>query len=313
MSDQAPARHALRYDALLLLAAAIWGFAFVAQRAGMEHVGPFVFNGIRFALGALVLVPILLHGRRTAALRAKRSTREVGARPKRPLLRGGLAAGLVLFAGASLQQMGLVSTTAGKAGFITGLYVVLVPLLGVLFLRQRIGFYNVAAALLAAGGLYLLSMSERLAIGSGDSLVLAGAFAWAVHVLVIARFAVRVDPLRLAFTQFAICAGLSLLTAAAVETIPSAGLRAAAVSILYGGLLSVGVAYTLQVVAQRYAHPAPAAILLSLEAAFAALGGAVVLGESLSSRELAGCAVMLGGVLLSQARRRERGEARAEP
>ena len=286
----------------------------------MAYIGPFAFNGIRFALGALVLAPLAWrrrplfpHGHDVSASRAhghdasasRAHGRDESAPRARPLvLRDGLIAGLILFAGASLQQIGMVYTTAGKAGFITSLYVVLVPLLGVLFFRYRVGFYNALAALLAAAGLYLLSMHGRLALERGDAFILAGAFAWALHVLVIARFAARSDPLRLASLQFAICGILSLLVMAFRETPTPAGLRGALLPLLYGGLLSVTVAYTLQVVAQRHAHPAPAAIILSLEAVFAAIGGALVLREALSSRELAGCVLMLAGVILSQARGR---------
>jgi len=282
----------LKSDALLLLTATIWGFAFVAQRVGMDFVGPFAFNGIRFALGSLVLVPFILkHGRGSAQPPSYRSPVNI--------LWGGFLAGLLLFAGASLQQAGLVYTTAGNAGFITGLYVVIVPVLG-LFFRQRPNAGTWIGVLLATVGLYLLSITDRFTIAFGDFLVLIGAFFWAGHVLLIGWLAPRADSLKLAFIQFAVCAVLSLLTAAAVETTTVAGIQRAALPILYGGVLSVGVAYTLQVVAQRRAHPAHAAILLSLEAVFAAIGGWIVLGERLTARGFLGCTLMLSGMLLSQ-------------
>lgn len=282
----------LKSDALLLLTATIWGFAFVAQRVGMDFVGPFAFNGIRFALGSLVLVPFILkHGRGSAQPSFYRSPAAI--------LWGGFLTGLLLFAGASLQQVGLVYTAAGNAGFITGLYVVIVPVLG-LFFGQRPNAGTWIGVLLAAVGLYLLSITDRFTIAVGDLLVLIGAFFWAWHVLLIGWLAPRTDALKLAFTQFAVCAVLSLMTAAAVETTTVADIRRAALPILYGGVLSVGVAYTLQVVAQRHAHPAHAAILLSLEAVFAAIGGWVVLGERLTARGFLGCSLMLSGMLLSQ-------------
>ncbi|MFZ0614333.1 MAG: DMT family transporter [Desulfobacterales bacterium] len=285
----------LKSDALLLLTATIWGFAFVAQRLGMDFVGPFAFNGIRFALGSLVLVPfILVQGRRIAAPAGPGSVS--GAKN---ILWGGLSAGVVLFAGASLQQVGLVYTTAGNAGFITGLYVVIVPVLG-LFFRQRSNAGTWIGVLLAAVGLYLLSITARFTIAVGDLLVLIGAFFWAGHVLLIGWLAPRMDSLKLAVTQFALCSALSLMTAAVVETTTVAGILRAAVPLLYGGVLSVGVAYTLQVVAQRHAHPAHAAILLSLEAVFAAIGGWIILDERLTARGFLGCTLMLSGMLLSQ-------------
>jgi drug/metabolite transporter (DMT)-like permease len=286
----------LKYDALLLLAAFIWGLAFVAQRAGMAHVGPFTFNAIRFALGVLVLLPLAAWRRRARAGRAEPAP---PAAPRRALLVGGGLTGLALFLGASLQQAGLVYTTAGKAGFITGLYVVFVPLLGLLW-RRVPSWHGWLGALLAAAGLYLLSITGRLALARGDALVLAGAFVWALHVLLIGRYAGALGPLRLAAIQYAICSLLSMIVAAAVETITLSGLRGAALPILYGGLISVGLAYTLQVIAQRRAPPAHAAIILSLEAVFAAAGGWAILGEGLSRRALAGGALMLAGAVLSQ-------------
>jgi drug/metabolite transporter (DMT)-like permease len=283
---------AFKAEALLLLAALIWGFAFVAQRIGMDHVGPFTYNGVRFLLGALSLTPLLWLGRRS-----------------RPLIRpggerltwvGSLLAGLILFAGASLQQVGIVHTTAGKAGFITGLYVVVVPLLGLLW-GHRTPWGTWIGALLAVAGLYLLTMNDRLTLTEGDGLVLIGAFFWAGHVLVIGWLAGRhIEPVLLACLQFIICGVLSLAVAVASEPITLNGLQGAAWPILYGGLLSVGVAYTLQVVAQRDAPPAHAAIILSLETVFAALGGWLLLNETLAGQGLMGCGLMFAGMLLSQ-------------
>ncbi|OQA22527.1 MAG: putative inner membrane transporter yiJE [Chloroflexi bacterium ADurb.Bin360] len=290
-----PRERVWRANALLLLAAAIWGFAFVAQRVGMNYVGPFTFTGVRFALGSVALLPVLIAQRR----RSKESL------PWRVLLPGGLIAGIVLFAGASCQQIGIVTTTAGKAGFITGLYVVLVPLLGLLQ-RQRTGVGAWIGAILAVVGLYFLTMPADLselrltAMTSGDLWVLLGACFWALHVHILAWLTQRVEALPLAVLQFAVTAILSSIVALLLETPTLPGLRGAVWAILYGGLLSVGVAYTLQVVAQRDARPAHAAIILSLEAVFAVLGGVLLLGETLTLRGLAGCALMLAGMLVSQ-------------
>jgi drug/metabolite transporter (DMT)-like permease len=282
----------LKAELLLLLAAVIWGFAFVAQRVGMDHVGPFTYNGVRFILGALSLLPLLWIGRRSVA--------PVGPGGWRPILGGGLLAGLLLFAGASLQQVGIVYTTAGKAGFITGLYVVIVPAIS-LFLGHRTPWSTWAGTALAVAGLYLLTLTDDLTLADGDGLVLLGAFFWAGHVLMIGWLSGRrIEPILLACLQFIVCAVLSLAVAVVSEPITLAGLWGGALPILYGGLLSVGVAYTLQVVAQRDAPPAHAAIILSLETVFAALGGWLLLNEILSGRGLIGCALMFAGMLLSQ-------------
>ncbi len=285
----------LKSDVLLLITAIIWGFAFVAQRVGMDYVGPFTYNGVRFAIGSLSLLPLVLMARE------QRSAASQILPPPglKTILFGGAALGLTLFAGASLQQIGLVYTTAGKAGFITGLYVIIVPILGLIWRQQpRIGTW--IGAFLAAIGLYLLSVTEEFTIELGDLLVLIGAFFWAAHVLIIGWLSPRINPIKLAFSQYVVCSILSLITAIIIEVITFRSIFAAAIPILYGGLLSVGVAYTLQVVAQRDAHPAHAAILLSLEAVFAAIGGWLILGEIISPRGLVGCGLMLFGMLLSQ-------------
>lgn len=292
----------LANDALLLLAAAIWGFAFVAQRAGMRHVGPFAYTAVRFALGSLALVPLALLERRSAARNAAAGrpgpAPAVSGRPISPLA-GGLLAGTVLFGGAILQQAGLVWTTAGKAGFITGLYVVLVPLAG-LFWGPRPGWSRWLGAGLAGAGLFLLTVTSSFALERGDLAVLVGALCWTAHVHVVGWLSPRTRVVALSCVQFAVCSLLSAAGWAFLEPFSPASLAAAAVPILYGGLVSVGVAYTLQVVAQRHAPPAHAAILLSLEAVFAAVGGWLALGERLSPRGIVGCSLMLAGMLCSQ-------------
>ncbi len=282
----------LHADLLLLLTAAIWGFAFVAQRVGMDHVGPFTYNAIRFAIGSISLLPLIIFTGR----------KEAGNLPGgngRAVLVGGIMAGVVLFAGASLQQAGLVYTTAGNAGFITGLYVVMVPIMG-LFWKQRPEIGTWIGAILAVIGLYFLSINAEFSISFGDFLVLLSAFFWAGHVLLIGWLSPRMNSLKLASAQFAVCSGLSVLVAFGMETISVAGILRATIPILYGGLFSVGIAYTLQVVAQRHAHPAHSAILLSLEGVFAALGGWLLLNEILTLRSLLGCSLILTGMLLSE-------------
>jgi len=287
----------LKSDLLLLLTGLIWGFAFVAQRIGMDHVGPFAFNGIRFALGSISLIPLILFIKRKSRLES--GTPEA-LHPIKLILSGGLT-GLVLFLGASLQQVGLVYTTAGKAGFITGLYVVIVPILW-LFRGRKSDSGTWIGATLAAIGLYLLSVTSSFSIQFGDLLEIIGAFFWASHILLISHFSKKINPIVLSLIQFAFCSILSLITALLFETTSLQGILDAGIPILYGGLGSVGIAYTLQVVAQRNAHPAHAAIILSLESVFAAIGGWLILGEMLSTRSKIGCALMFAGMLFSQLR-----------
>lgn len=285
----------VKADILLLITAMIWGFAFVAQRVGMDYVGPFTFNGVRFALGSLSLLPLILF------LQNKQPQSSPGLPEERRIsvFKGGLLAGGALFAGASLQQAGMVYTTAGNGGFITGLYVVIVPLLG-LFWRQRPHAGTWIGAVLAAVGLYFLSITEDFTIAFGDLLVLVGAFFWAGHVLLIGWLAPRTDSLKLASVQFAVCSLLSLVIAFAIEHVSLESILQAGIPILYGGLGSVGIAYTLQVIAQREAHPAHSAIILSLEGVFAAFGGWLLLNEILTMRSFFGCMLMLAGMLLSE-------------
>lgn len=285
----------LKADFLLLLTAVIWGCAFVAQRQGMDYVGPYTYNGVRFALGALALLPVALRSRK----RFGGSQALFPPPTVRTYLWAGALAGSALFMGSALQQVGLLYTTAGKAGFITGLYVVIVPLLA------RIGGHKQGSsiwtgAFLAAVGLYLLSVTEQFTMAFGDLLQLIGAFFWAGHVLVIGWLSPRVNPLMLSLAQYVVCSVLSLGVAFAIEDVNLAGILAGAGPILYGGVVSVGVAYTLQVVAQREAKPAHAAILLSMESLFAALAGWLLLNETMSPRGMLGCALMLAAMLLTQ-------------
>jgi drug/metabolite transporter (DMT)-like permease len=286
----------IRSDLILLLAAVIWGFAFVAQRVGMDFVGPFTFNGVRFALGTLVLVPFLFS-------RKKFSPKDPSLQTSRKkILWGVIITGVLVFIGVSLQQVGLQSTTAGKAGFITGLYVVFVPVVGI-FLGHRMNVFSWLGVLLSSIGLYLLSIKSGFHIEKGDLLVLGCAVVFTFHVLLIGWLSPRMNSYHLAAGNFAICAVLNIIVALIIETIDTGSILKAAVPILYGGLISVGVAYTLQVIAQKTAHPAYASIILSMEAVFAALGGWMILHESLSQRSLAGCFLMLAGMVVVQVKR----------
>ncbi len=283
-----------RSDLLLLLAAAIWGFAFVAQRVGMDYVGPFTFSAVRFSLGSLVLVPFLLFRKKQAFNRLSPTKQE-----KTRIIWLQLLLGLLVFGGVSFQQYGLVYTTAGNAGFITGLYVVFVPVIG-LFLGQRNHFTIWIGVALAIAGLYFLSVKEGFSINFGDYLVLICALIWSVHVLLVGVVAPKTDPIRTAIIQFAICAFLSWIVALGFEEISLQPILDALWPILYGGVMSVGIGYTLQVFAQQKAHPAYASIILSLESVFAVLGGWLILNELVTGKIILGCCLMLAGMIVVQ-------------
>jgi drug/metabolite transporter (DMT)-like permease len=283
--------HALRADLLMLLTALIWGTGFVAQTAGMDHIGPYLFSGLRFALGSLCLVPLILRNAR--AVRVPEPLLDRG------MLRAGIIMGLALALGINLQQVGLLFTSVTNSGFITGLYVIVVPLLGLL-LGHKTGLGTWLGCLLAVVGMCLLSIGDNFHVAAGDWLQLIGAFVWGAHVVLVSLFASRHDPIRLAFLQFATCSVVSLLLAVLFEPIAVAAIIDAGPALLYGGIVAVGVGYTLQVVAQKHAIASHAAIILSLEAVFAAIAGAWILGEALQLRGYIGCGLMLAGMLLAQ-------------
>ncbi|UFH50341.1 DMT family transporter [Pseudomonas sp. KNUC1026] len=283
-------RSTLRTDALMLLTAMIWGSAFVMQQKAMEHIGPFLYSGLRFSLGALCLLPLVLKAKTAPALPKSGS---------RWPLPGGAAMGLVLACGINLQQVGLLFTSVTNSGFITGLYVIIVPLLGLAFgQRAHTGTWLGASA--AVAGMALLSIGDGLKVAWGDLLQLAGAFAWAGHVLLVGMLANRHDPLRLAFIQFVVCGLVSLLLALILEPWDATAILVAGPALLYGGVVAVALGFTLQVISQKGALPSHAAVIFSLEAVFAAIAGAVFLDESLSARGYLGCALMLAGMLLAQ-------------
>ncbi|MEM9415513.1 MAG: DMT family transporter [Planctomycetota bacterium] len=310
----------LRSDALLLITAAIWGTSFVFQeyavQAGLE---PLAFNAMRFALGGVALLPLVffLRGRtrrgflqseppnNTTNTAAGHASEQAAARSLLMLIVGGLLMGAALAMGSALQQAGLgeTETTAGKGGFITGLYVVLVPVLGIA-VGRRTGRWTWLGVLFALVGLFLLSVNIENAtpsISRGDGLVLLGTAFWTTHILLIDHFSKRCDALLLSLVQFFVCAVLSAIGAWAMgEHVTPGQLSAGWHAIAYCGVMAVAVAFTLQVVAQREAHPTAAAVILSSEVLFAAIGGAVLLGESMPLRGYLGCALMLAGMLIAQ-------------
>jgi drug/metabolite transporter (DMT)-like permease len=286
-------RQALRADILMLITAMIWGSGFVAQTSGMAHIGPYLYTGLRFALGSLCLLPLILRGPTTVKAVKPEPFLTQG------LLLGGLVMGLALATGINLQQVGLLFTSVTNAGFITGLYVIVVPLLGLL-LGHKTGMGTWLGAGLAVAGMFLLSVGDNFHVAPGDWLQLIGAFVWGGHVILVGIFASRHDPIRLAFLQFVTCSVVSLILALIFEDIHLPSIIAAGPALLYGGVVAVGIGYTLQVIAQKDAIASHAAIILSLEAVFAAIAGALLLNESLQLKGYFGCALMLAGMLLAQ-------------
>jgi drug/metabolite transporter (DMT)-like permease len=284
----------IKYPLALFVTSLIWGVAFVAQKEGSKYLSPFTFNGARFLLGALSLLPLIF-----IIERQKASAKEWS-----DTLKYGIIAGIVLFCAATLQQYGVVITnSAAKSGFITGLYTVFVPIAG-MFLGLSTGLFTWLGAGLAVGGLWFLCAPNGIGdIGTGDFILLVGAIFWAAHIIVVDKFAVRIRPLRFSVVQFLTCALLSLIGMFIFEfdvRTTFTGLQNGLVPLLYAGLLSVGVAYTLQIIGQRGTPPAQAAIIFSLEAFWSAIGELVILGVALSTKSYAGCALMLAGIILAQ-------------
>jgi drug/metabolite transporter (DMT)-like permease len=278
-------RRRVTADLMLVGVAAIWGSAFSAQRVASAHVGHWTYNGARFLL-AVGILTLVLRGRRRSSGRME--------------WRGGIVAGLILAAASALQQAGIASTTAGKAGFITGLYVVLVPLFVALIWREWPTRLTWAASLVAAAGLYLLSAQGQWTLRIGDALELGGAVLWALHVIVVGQLVKHADPLRLSWVQYLVCGAANTLLGVLLERDTIPGLYSAWWAVLYGGVISVGLGYTLQAYGQRHAPASDAAVILSMESVFAALFGWLLLRERLAAVQIVGCALMLGGMLLAQ-------------
>lgn len=267
--------------------------AFVAQKKGMEFIGPFTFNAIRFALGALVLLPLL------PFLKDKKDNKTFKSKPKFTLIGGSLIAGIALFLGSSFQQTGIVYTSAGNAGFITSLYVILTPILG-LTIGQKPKLKVWIGAILATLGLYLLSVNSSLKISGGDMLVFASAFFYAIHVLLIGYLSPLYNNYKLAFIQFLATSVLSFIVAICAEEILWADIVKAGIPILYAGIFSTAIAFTMQIIGQRKTIPSHAAILLSFESVFALIGGWLMLSEDSTLRQLLGCALMFSGIIIAQ-------------
>lgn len=290
----------MKNSLLLLLAAFIWGVAFVAQSVGNEYVGCFTFNGVRSLIGSFVLLPVIF-------FMDKKKKKELGEeaffrqkKDRKTLLLGGLCCGILLCIASNFQQFGISFTTVGKAGFITALYIVIVPVLG-LFMKKRVGIRVWIGVILATIGLYMLCMtSESFSVSKGDFLVLICACIFSLHILTIDYFSPKVDGVRMSCIQFFVCGMISMAIAFAVETPKLQGILAGRLPILYAGVLSCGVAYTLQIVGQKNTDPTVASLILSLESVFSVLAGWLLLNQTLSIREFSGCVLMFLAIILAQ-------------
>ena len=279
---------------MLILTAFIWGTAFVAQSMGMDYLEPITFNGVRSLIGGAALIPcIWILGK------WKENQKEDVSANRKDLVTGGVLCGLLLFGASSLQQMGIQYTTAGKAGFITAFYIVIVPVLGI-FLKKKTGWKVWMAVLLALVGLYFLCITESFSIGKGDILVFLCALVFSVHILVIDHFSPKVDGVKMSCIQFFVSGILSLPFMFVLETPRLVAVAAAWMPLLYAGVLSCGVAYTLQILGQKNVNPAVASLILSLESCFSVLAGWIILGERLSFRESLGCILMFLAIILAQ-------------
>ena len=294
-----------RANLLLLLTALIWGVAFVAQDVAMESMPPFTFGALRLALAGLALMPCIAllnrmgQKRSSASETERKNLRTMTREERRSLLTAGVCCGIALFLGTSFQQLGIQHTSAGKAGFVTTLYIVLVPVAG-LFLGKRVRLHVWLAVLISLAGLFFLCVTEALTIGIGEIYLVVNALCFTVHILLVDYFAPRTDCLRMSCIQFLVAALLCSVAMILLETPTLAGIRAGIIPILYAGVLSGAVGYTLQILAQCDTDPTVASLLMCLESVFAVLAGWVILNQALSPRELLGCAGMLIGIVLAQ-------------
>ena len=279
----------MKGNLLLALTAFIWGTAFVAQSTGVEHIGPFTFNGIRSFLGFFALLPVIF-----VISRKKKDTSK-----RRDLIIGGLICGTVFTIASMLQQIGLVYTEPGKAGFITALYIVIVPIIEA-FMGKRLHKNTIWAILIALVGMYLLCITDSLTLSKGDFLVLLCAVFYSFHIIAIDKFSPKVDGVKLSAFQFLVAGIVCCAISLPLETQNVSKILDASGSLLYTGILSSGVAYTLQIIGQKYTSPVLATIIMSLESVFAALAGWVVLKDVMSPREIIGALLMFVAIMIAQ-------------
>lgn len=289
----------VRNSLLLLLTATIWGVAFVAQSVSMDYIGGFTFNAVRNLIGALTLLPVIWGLGKTKAPEEKKRI-QASSDPK-TLITGGICCGILLCFASNFQQFGIKYTSVGKAGFITACYIVIVPIIGI-FLKKKCSPFIWIAVILSLCGLYLLCLTpgEGFAIGKGELLVLICAFLFSLHILTIDHFSPLVDGVKMSCIQFLVCGILSGIPALIFESPDLAGIFAAKIPVLYAGVMSCGVAYTLQIVGQKNMNPTVASLILSLESCISVIAGWLILGQNLSSREIFGCVLMFGAIILAQ-------------
>lgn len=289
----------VRNSLLLLLTATIWGVAFVAQSVSMDYIGGFTFNAVRNLIGALTLLPVIWGLGKTKAPGEKK--RIQASSDRKTLITGGICCGILLCFASNFQQFGIKYTSVGKAGFITACYIVIVPIIGI-FLKKKCSPFIWIAVILSLCGLYLLCLTpgEGFAIGKGELLVLICAFLFSLHILTIDHFSPLVDGVKMSCIQFLVCGILSGIPALIFESPDLAGIFAAKIPVLYAGVMSCGVAYTLQIVGQKNMNPSVASLILSLESCISVIAGWLILGQNLSSREIFGCVLMFGAIILAQ-------------
>ena len=302
----------LKNSLILLLTATIWGIAFVAQSEGGDAVGAFTFNSTRSLIGSLVLIPVIFllnkitpkDNKDESGVSSENSSSGNIFSRNRTLILGGISCGICFFLASNFQQLGIQYTSVGKAGFITACYIVIVPILG-LFMKKKCSPFIRAAVAMALVGLYLLCITDGFSIGKGDILVLICAVLFSLHILIIDYFSPKVDGVKMSCIQFFICGVLSAIPALIFEHPQLSAFQGAWGAILYAGVMSCGVAYTLQIVGQKNMDPTVASLILSLESCISVLAGWIILGQKLSMREIIGCVVMFTAIVLAQLPQKE--------
>ena len=285
---------------LLFLTALIWGVAFVAQSVAMDYIGPYTFNAVRSLLGGIVLVPcVFLFGQKKKTVKDEDPSKGTAVDRPGDMITGGLLCGIMLFLSTTLQQVGIQYTTVAKAGFITALYIILVPILGI-FLKKRVSFQIWISVVIAIIGLYLLCMKGSFHLGQGDFLMLVCSLCFALHILVIDHFTDKVSGVKLSCIQFFVCGLLSCILMFLFEKPAVSDILSAWLPIVYAGVFSSGIAYTLQIIGQKGTDPTIASLILSLESVVSVLAGWIILGQSLTPREILGCLLMFGAIILAQ-------------
>lgn len=285
----------LKGSALLLIAAFIWGTAFVAQSKGMDFLGPFSFNAVRNLTAGIVLMPLIL-----LLKKINKSDSDKPVYDKNDIIKGGTICGTILFFASSFQQVGLKYTTVGKAGFITTLYIIIIPILGI-FIKKKLPAFKIWISLfLAVAGMYMLCMTESLRLSKGDFFMLICAFFNAAHILTVDHFSSKVEAVKMSCIQFLVCGIISLIPMFALETPTIANILKSTLPLLYTAVLSSGVAFTLQIIGQKHTNPILASLVMSLESVFSALAGWVILKQVMNTKEITGCILVFAAVILAQ-------------